>query len=92
MVGNIYKHKCTWCEKHKADKGRYADKQNKLKQVPAKRPWQVIKLDIEEVKPEGGKTLYYIVVVCFFTRYVEAIHIANKSTSEVVNALKSSRF
>jgi len=83
-------YQCQHCDKLKPIKGRYANRAGKLQAYSVNRPWQLVGIDIETTDGGDGKTITWLYVIDFFSKFAEAIMMNSKTTAEVVRALLSS--
>jgi hypothetical protein len=90
MTSDIKNYKCEYCNYHKEDSGRYADKRGKLKVVNADTLFKCLGIDIEELRLQDGTIIYYLFVADYFSKFVEAVKMKNKTAGEVIGALKRS--
>lgn len=91
FLDDIRKYRCEHCAYHKDVKGRYADRRDHLKVVECAKPWDIVGLDVLDLK-YNGKAFQALIIVDYFSKYVTLVRISDGSARAVIKALRSEIF
>lgn len=91
FYNDIRRYRCDHCAYHKDVKGRYADRRDHLKIVECAKPWDIIGLDVLDLKHQG-RPFHALIIVDYFSKYVTLAKLPDGSARSVIRALRTEVF
>jgi hypothetical protein len=84
MAEDIKNYKCEFCDVYKPDS---RDTRNPMTVIEAKRPWEMVGVDIVPVTMKNGQRVYYFIGVDYFTKKVVTKRMKVTTAAELINAV-----
>jgi len=90
LAKSVADYSCDHCLHFKWVKGRFADRHGPMVDKDATQAWERVGIDIVEIRDKDGKPLFFLILSCYFSKFVDAVQIFSKSSLEVICAILQS--